>query len=66
VAVSEITAKLIFLFGSPSVTRDNLMRSASTKFIVPDMLDAGEIIALLVILLIMVRHRPERVKAEEK
>jgi hypothetical protein len=66
VAVSEVMAKLIFLFGSPSVMRNNLIRSASTKFIMPDMLIAAETIALLTILLTMLRRRPERVKAGDK
>jgi len=66
IAVSEITAKLIFLFGSPSVTRDNLMRSAATKFISPDMLSVAETIALVTFLLTMTRLKAERIKAGKK
>ena len=65
-AVSEMTAKLIFLFGSPSVTRDNLMRSAATKFITPDMLSVAETIAVVTFLLTMTRLKAERVKAGRK
>jgi NADH:ubiquinone oxidoreductase subunit K len=65
VAISEIAAKLIFLFGSPAVTRDALMRSSSA-FIMPDMLAAAETIALLTLLLTLLRRRPERVKADGK
>jgi hypothetical protein len=66
VAFSEMAAKLIFLFGSPSVTRNNLMTSATTAFIMPDMLMAAEAIALITFLLSMIRHKPERFKADSK
>ncbi|MCL2697426.1 MAG: hypothetical protein FWE74_05040 [Oscillospiraceae bacterium] len=71
VAVSEITAKIIFMFGSPSVTRYNLQLSVS-EFIAPDMLFAAETIAILAFILTMIKtkhdrqQRKSRRKAESK
>jgi hypothetical protein len=61
-AVSEVTAKLIFLFGSPRVTRNSLMNSAATQFIAPDMLAAAEAVVLVTFLLTLLRRKPERVR----
>jgi hypothetical protein len=58
-AVSEISAKVVFMFGSPSVTRYNL-NSAATQFIAPDMLFAAETIVVLVFLLSMTRVRHDK------
>jgi hypothetical protein len=54
VAVTEITAKVVFMFGSPSITRYSLTSSA-TQFITPDMLFAAETIAVLAFVLTMVK-----------
>jgi hypothetical protein len=56
VAVSEITAKMIYWLGSASVIRENLQR-ATSEFIMPDMLFAAETIALITLLLCMVRYK---------
>ncbi|MCL2078033.1 MAG: hypothetical protein FWH08_06495 [Oscillospiraceae bacterium] len=64
IAASEITAKMIFWLGSPTVMRDNLLRSDTTRFIMPDMLAASEAIALLVFLACMTRYKSERVKID--
>ncbi|MDR2559628.1 MAG: hypothetical protein LBC86_08840 [Oscillospiraceae bacterium] len=60
IAASEIIAKVVFMLGSPSVTRYNLVGSASTQFIAPDMLFAAETIAILVFLLSMARVKHEK------
>jgi hypothetical protein len=72
VAASEITAKVVFMFGSPSVMRYDL-NSAATQFIAPDMLFAAETIAVLVFLLSTARvkhdkqeRKNRRRKAESK
>jgi len=57
-AASEITAKMIYWFGSPSVTRQNLQRSAS-EFIMPDMLIAAETIAIISLLLCLTRYKKQ-------
>jgi uncharacterized membrane protein SirB2 len=59
VAISEITAKAVFMFGSPSVMRYNL-NSSATKFIAPDMLFAAETIAVLALVLCMVKTKHEK------
>ncbi|MCL2638132.1 MAG: hypothetical protein FWD48_07130 [Oscillospiraceae bacterium] len=66
-AVSEIAAKITFLFGSPSVTRYNLGTTATT-FIAPDMLFAAETIVILVFLLTMlkVKHDKQERKSRRK
>jgi hypothetical protein len=59
VAATEITAKVVFMFGSPSVMRYSLTSSA-TQFITPDMLFAAETIAILAFILSMVKSRYEK------
>jgi hypothetical protein len=59
VAGAEIVAKVVFLFGAPSVTQYNL-RSSATQFIAPDMLGAAETIAVLTFLFSMVRYSQDR------
>ncbi|MCL2019455.1 MAG: hypothetical protein FWG70_06795 [Oscillospiraceae bacterium] len=63
IAVSETVAKLIFLFGSPSVTRDNLMHSSATEFIEPSVLSVAETVALVVLLMTLVKPKQEGVKS---
>ena len=66
VAVSETFAKLIFLFGSPTVTRENLMQSSDTMFIPPDMLAVAETVALAAFLLTLAKTKQERIKRAKK
>ncbi|MCL1823100.1 MAG: hypothetical protein FWG44_02755 [Oscillospiraceae bacterium] len=58
-SVSETTAKVIFWFGAPAVTREH-----AAKFIMPDMVSVAETIALLILLICIARRKPERVKSD--
>jgi len=56
--ISEIAAKIIFWFGRTPIARP----SSSTQFIMPDMLIAAEVIALLTFLYCMTRYKDKKTK----